>query len=104
VTYPPGTQPQPTTPIHIDNTTIVGIVKNTIKPQHSCAMEMRYFWLLDGKTQKYLKIYYQPGQENLGDYPTKHHTADIHQYFRPYYVHTDKSPAVLPQALKPSIW
>ncbi len=67
-------------------------------------MEMRYFWLLDGKTQKYLKIYYQPGQENLGDYPTKHHTADIHQYFRPYYVHTDKSPAVLPQALKPSIW
>ena len=35
--------PQPPTPIHIDNTTTVGIVKNTIKLQRSGAMEMRYF-------------------------------------------------------------
>ncbi len=42
--------PQPPTPIHIDNTTTVGIVNNTIKRQCSRAMEMRYFWLLDGKT------------------------------------------------------
>ncbi len=67
-------------------------------------MEMRYFWLLDGETQKYFKIFYQPGQENLDDYPSKHHTADIHQHVRPYYVHTDKSPAILLRALKPSIW
>jgi hypothetical protein len=72
--------PQPPTPIHIDNTTTFGIVKNTIKRQCSRAMEMQYFWLLDGKTQKYFKFYYQPGQENLGDYPSKHHTADIHQH------------------------
>ena len=39
--------PQPPTPIHIDNTTTVGIVNNTIKRQKSRAMEMRYFWLLD---------------------------------------------------------
>ncbi len=38
---------QPPTPIHIDNTTAVGIVNNTIKRQRSRAMEMRYFWLLD---------------------------------------------------------
>ncbi len=43
--------PQPPTPIQIDNTTTVGIVNNTIKQQHSQAMEMRYFWLLDGETQ-----------------------------------------------------
>jgi hypothetical protein len=66
-------------------------------------MEMRYFWLLDGKTQKYFKFYYMPGQENLGDYPSKHHTADIHQHVRPYYVHTETSPTILPRALKPSI-
>jgi hypothetical protein len=41
--------PQPPTPIHIDNTTTVGIVNNTIKQQSSCTMEMRYFWLLDGE-------------------------------------------------------
>jgi hypothetical protein len=41
--------PQPPTPIHIGNTTAVGIVNSTIKQQCSRTMEMRYFWLLDGK-------------------------------------------------------
>jgi hypothetical protein len=67
-------------------------------------MEMRYFWLLDGKTQQYFKFYYQLGLENLGNCPSKHHTADIHKHVQPYYVHTDKSPALLPRALKPSKW
>jgi hypothetical protein len=65
-------------------------------------MEMRYFWLLDGKTQQYFKFYYKPGLENLGDYPSKHHTADIYQHVRPYYVHMDNSPTLLPRAMKPS--
>ncbi len=43
--------PQPPTPIHIDNTTTVGIVNNTIICQQSRSMEMWYFWLLDGETQ-----------------------------------------------------
>jgi hypothetical protein len=94
--------PQPPTPIHIDNTTTVGIVNNTIKRQRSRSMEMRYFWLLDGETQQYFKFYYHPGLENLGDYPSKHHTADIHQHVRPYYVHMDNSPTLLPRAMKPS--
>jgi hypothetical protein len=34
--------PQPPTPIYIDNTTIVGIVNNTIKKQCSHAIELRY--------------------------------------------------------------
>ncbi len=96
--------PQPPTLIHINNTTTVGIINNTIKQQCLHAMEIRYFWLLDGKTQQYFKFYYQPSQENLGSYLSKHRTADIHKHVRPYYVHTDKSPAILPQALKPSIW
>ncbi len=93
--------PQPPTPIHIDNKTTVGIVNNTIKCQRSRSMEMRYFWLLDGETQQYFKFYYQPGLENLGDYPSKHHTADIHQHVRPYNVHMDNSPTLLPRAMKP---
>ncbi len=47
-------------------------------------------------------FYYQPGQENLGDYPSKHHTADIHQHVCPYYVHMYNSPTFLPRAAKPS--
>ena len=54
--------PQPPTPIHVDNTTAVGIFNNTIKRQRSRAMEMRYFWLLYQYCQKYLDISHQPGQ------------------------------------------
>ena len=76
--------PQPQTPNHIDNTTAVGIVNNTIKRQRFRAMEMRYFWLLNQETNKYFKFYYQPGQENLADYPSKAHTGAIHTHVRPY--------------------
>ena len=72
--------PQPPTLIHINNTTTVGIVNNTIKRQKSWAMEIRYFWLLDHKAQSQFSFHCQPGQENLGDYTTKHHLADIHQH------------------------
>jgi hypothetical protein len=92
--------PQPPTPIHIDNTTTVGIVNNTIKWQRSWAMEMRYFWLLDGDTQWLFWFYYQYGQENLGNYPSKYHTADIHQHVHPYYVHMHNSPTFLPTTLQ----
>ena len=46
--------PQPPTPIHIDNTTVRGIVNNTIKQQRSQSMEMKYFWLLDQEVRKNL--------------------------------------------------
>ena len=59
--------PQPPTHIHVDITTAVGIVNNTIKRQQLRARKMRYFWLLDQYCQKYLDISHQPGQENLGD-------------------------------------
>jgi len=54
--------PQLPTPIHINNTTTVGIINITIKHQRqqSMAREMRYFWLLDGETQQYFNFYYHP--------------------------------------------
>merc|ERR1712194_487746 len=63
--------PQPPTPIHIDNTTAVGIVNSTIKRQRSRSMEMRYFWLLDQESQMYFKFYYHPGAEHMADSPTE---------------------------------
>jgi hypothetical protein len=59
-------------------------------------MEMRYFWLLDGKMQLYFKFYYQPGLKTLGDDPSKHHIANIHQHIRSYYIHMNVSPTLLP--------
>jgi hypothetical protein len=67
-------------------------------------MEMRYFWLLDGKVQTLLCFYYQPGQENFGNYSSKHHSTDIHQHVCPYYVSMNNSPTVLLQAAKLSSW
>ena len=55
--------PQPPTPIHIDNSTCVGIVNGTIKRQRSRAMENRYFWLLDQEAQKYFRFCHHPGAE-----------------------------------------
>ncbi|EJK69398.1 hypothetical protein THAOC_09351, partial [Thalassiosira oceanica] len=86
--HPARGHPQPATPIHIDTTTTVGIVNNTIKRM----------WLLDKAAQDMFKFQHHPGQENLGDYPSKHHSGDIHQHVPPFYVHMDDSPHFLPRA------
>ncbi len=68
-------------------------------PRHGNALLLVIGW-----ENSKVKFHYQPGQENMGDYPSKHHTANIHQHVCPYYVHSNSSPAILPWALKPSIW
>jgi hypothetical protein len=60
---------QPPSPIHIDNTATVGIVNNTIKQQRSGAMEMIYFWLLDGKAPKHFLIILSTRPRELGQLP-----------------------------------
>ena len=94
--------PQPPTPIHIDNSTCVGIVNNTQKRTRSRAMENTYFWLLDAEAQEQFTFHLHPGQENLGDYPSKAHTGAIHRHVRPFYLHMHNSPTELPRAAPPS--
>ena len=94
---------QPPTPIHVDKSTILGILNNTIKRQKSQSMEIRYFWLLYDSIQKIFDFSYQPGLENLADYPSKHHPGSHHTEVRPYYVHMHNSPRYLVRAYKPSI-
>ena len=43
---------QPPTPIRTDNTTAAGIVNDTIKPNRSRTIDMRYHWVKDRATQK----------------------------------------------------
>eukprot|EP00957_Ditylum_brightwellii_P157246 11967520-Ditylum_brightwellii.AAC.1 len=95
--------PQLPTPLHADNSTAVGIANKTIKPQKSRAMNMQYFWLLDQVKLKNFNVSWHPGQENLADYPTKHHTGHRHQHVRPYYIHTTGSPRFLPCAPAPCV-
>ena len=53
--------PQPPTPIHIDNSTCIGIVNGTIKCQHSRAMGIDTSGFLVQEAQKYFKFCHHPG-------------------------------------------
>ena len=94
---------QPSILIHIDNTTGVGTVKNSIKRQRSRAMNMRYFWMLCHEAQRILKVNYHQGQENLGNYQTKDHNGAHHRRVRPFYLQNYQSPPWLPLAAQPSV-
>jgi hypothetical protein len=59
---------QPPTPLRTENFTAFGILNETIK-------QKRYHWLTDRVRQKQFDVYWRPGRENLGDYHTKHHSA-----------------------------
>jgi hypothetical protein len=92
---------QPPTPIHCDNATATGIANDTVKKQRSRSMKMRFFWVTD-QVQRYFDVRWQPGQENLADYFTKHFEACHHVHVRPWYLHPKTSPTLLPRANAPS--
>ena len=48
------------------------------------------------------KLAWYPGQENLADYQSKHHVGSHHVAVRPWYLHMNNSPRVLPRAERPS--
>jgi hypothetical protein len=63
---------------------------------------MRFFWISDKCAQDMYALHWHPGQENLADYQSKHHTGAHHTKVRPWYLHEPNSPRELPRALKPS--
>jgi hypothetical protein len=86
---------QPPTPLRTDNSTAFGIVNETIKQKRSKAMDMRYHWMTDIVRQKQFHVYWRPGRENLGDYHTKHHSAQHHKDMRHLILHEANSLQVL---------
>jgi hypothetical protein len=78
---------QPPTPLRTDNSTAFGILNKRIKQKRSKAMDMRYHWLTDRVRQKQFDVYWRPGRENLGDYHTKHHSAQHHKVMRGFILH-----------------
>jgi hypothetical protein len=94
--------PQPKTPVHCYNTMAVGIANNSIKQQYSQSMEMRLFWIGDTVAQEMYALKWHPGQENLADYQSKHHIGSHPAAVRPWYLHLENSPRVLPWAERPS--
>jgi hypothetical protein len=63
-------------------------------------MDMRYHWLTDRVRQKQFDVYWQPGRENLGDYHTRHHSAQHHKDMRGLILHQSNSLQVLRGCVK----
>jgi hypothetical protein len=63
-------------------------------------MDMRYHWLTDRVRQKQFDVYWRPGRENLGDYHTKHHSAQHHKGMRGLILHQSNSLQVLRGCVK----
>jgi hypothetical protein len=91
---------QPPTPLHTDNSTAFGILNKTIKQKRSKAMDMRYHWLADRVRQKQFDVYWCPGRENLGNYHTKHHSAQHHKDMRGLILHQANSLQVMRGCVK----
>jgi hypothetical protein len=88
--------PQPNTPVHCNNATVVDIANNTIKQQRLQSMEMRFFLIGDKVAQEMYALKWHPGQENLANYQSKHHIGYHHAAVRPWYLHLENSPWVTP--------
>ena len=78
--------PQPPTPMQVDNTTAMGFSKNNINQKRSKAIGMRFYWIRDRTRQGHFNIYWDPISTNLGDYHTKHHSPGHHQLIRPHFL------------------
>jgi hypothetical protein len=83
---------QDATDLTTDNTTSDGIISNTVQLKRSKAMDMRFYWVKDRVEQKQFNVGWAPGDTNLGDYFTKHHSPAHHKRMRPYYLHDKHSP------------
>jgi hypothetical protein len=91
---------QPTISLRTDNSTAFGILNETIKQKRSKAMDMRYHWLTERVCHKQFDVYWRPGRANLGDYHTKHHSAQHHKDMRGLILHQANSLQVLRWCVK----
>ena len=87
--------PQPATLMKTDNSTATGILNNTIKQKRSKAIDMRFYWLQDRVQQGMFDVYWEPGLNNLADYPTKHHSGKHHRMLRSIYLYEKDSPTTV---------
>jgi hypothetical protein len=62
---------------------------------------MRFFGVEDKVDHDMYELKWHPRIKNLADYQSKHHVGSHHATIRPYYLHQDNSPKILPRALRP---
>jgi hypothetical protein len=85
---------QDSTELKTDNTTADGIINNTVQQKRPKEMDMRLYWVKDRVQQDQFNVGWAPGDTNMGDYFTKHHSPEHHKCMRPYYLHDKHSPMI----------
>jgi hypothetical protein len=85
---------QDATDLITENTTADGIINNIVQQKRSKAMDMQLYWVKDRVEQQQFNVGWAPGETNLGDYFTKHHSPAHHKRMIPYYLHEKNSPMV----------
>jgi hypothetical protein len=85
---------QDATELKTDNTTVDGIINNTVQQKRSKEMDMRFYWVEERVEQDQFNVGWAPGDTNMGDYFTKHHSPAHHKRMIPYYLHHKKYPMI----------
>ena len=85
--------PQPPTPITVDNSTAVGLARDTIKANKSWAMDMHLHWIQDRAQQCQFLVTWAPGKLNKANYFTKLHAPIHHRRMRFVYLHPPSPPS-----------
>jgi hypothetical protein len=82
------------TELKTENSTADGIINNTVQKKCSKAMDMIFYWVKDRVEQDQFNVGWAPGDTNMGDYFTKHHSQVHHKRMIPYYLHYKHSPMI----------
>ena len=70
--------PQPATPMQVDNSTAVGFSNDTIRQRQSKAINMHFYWIRDRTSRGQFLVYWQQGITNLAYYHTKKYSPAHH--------------------------
>ena len=84
--------PQPPTPITVDNSTVAGLARDTIKANKSRAMDMCLHWIQDRAQQHQFLVIWAPGKLYKADYFTKLHAPIHHWHMQFVYLHPPSPP------------
>jgi hypothetical protein len=57
-------------------------------------MAMVFYWIKDRVEQGQFNVGWAPGDTNMGDYFTKHHSPAHHKLMIPYYLHDKHYPTI----------
>jgi hypothetical protein len=78
---------QPPRHIRTDNSTAFGILNETIKEKDQKQWTCDTIGSRIESAKNNVDVYWRPGRENLGDYHTKHHSAQHHKDMRGLILH-----------------